>query len=109
MLKKFLTTAYLLALTAMPVQALPIWAMLIARSQCEYLAMGVDWESAFDQSLRDNEVWADYFLNNKTASKAIVSAAYQTCPNLYQEAFLEYERQKSQPVYNNANPLLKLL
>lgn len=106
MLKKFLLTTYLLTLTAMPVQALPIWAMAIARSQCEYLAIGADWESAVDQSLRDNRHWASEFTNNKMAAKAIVYAAHELCPNLYQSAFQEYERQKAQPVYN---PLEKLL
>ena len=100
MLKKFLLTTYLLTLTTTPVQALPIWAMAIARSQCEYLAMGIDWETAVDQSLRDNAVWSDEFLNNKTASKAIVYAAHELCPNLYQSAFQEYERQKVFPTTN---------
>ena len=99
MLKKFLTAAYLLALTATPVHALPFWATAIARSQCEYIAMGVDWETATDQALRDNEIWADEFLRNQQLSaKAIVTAAYEICPVIFRQAFDEYERKQQQPV-----------
>jgi hypothetical protein len=95
MLKKILFTGYLLATTALPVQALPIWAELIARSQCEYMAMGVDWETAIEQSLRDNAHWADEFMHNRPlAAKAIVHAAYQICPAVYGQAYQDYERQQ---------------
>lgn len=102
MLKKILTTAYLLTLTATPTQAFPVWAEAIARSQCEYMAMGIDWETSVEQSLRDNDHWIDEVLRNKQlASKVIVRVAYEMCPSVYQKVFLEYENKQTQPVYRN--------
>ena len=79
---------------------MPVWARLIARSQCEYLAIGVDWETAVAQSLHDNSHWADEFTTSPIAAKAIVHAAHQICPGIYQRAFQEYERQKARPTFN---------
>lgn len=92
MLKKILFTGYLLATTALPVQALPIWAELIARSQCEYMAMGVDLETAVAQSLRDNMHWFDEVQASPIASKTIAYASYELCPSLFQKASEEYLR-----------------
>ena len=99
MLKKFLTTIYLLALTTTPVQALPIWAELIARSQCEYMAMGVDWETAIAQALRDNFYWFDEVRASPIAATTLVYAAREACPAVYQKSFDEHQRQQeTQPV-----------
>ena len=103
MLKKFLTTIYLLALSSTPTHAYPVWATAIARSQCEYMAMGIGWKTSVDQSLRDNAHWMDEVLNNRQlAAKVIVRAAYDMCPNIYQAVFQEYENQQpTKPAYLN--------
>jgi hypothetical protein len=99
MLKKFLLTTYLLALTSTPTQAYPIWATAIAKSQCEYFAMGFDLETAIEYSLRDNLHWSEEFLNSKVAARVIVYAVHEMCPNLQQKA-IEGDRQNAQPAYN---------
>jgi len=107
MLKKILTTIYLLALTSTPTHAYPVWAELIAKSQCEYFAMGFDLETAIEYSLRDNLHWGDEFLNNKVAAKVIIYAVHEMCPNLQRKA-IEGDRQKTKPAYRNENPYLPL-
>jgi len=98
MLKKILTTIYLLTLTTTPVQSAPYWsapywAVEIASSQCRYLAMGLDWETAIDQSLRDNRFWIEEMtIHSETSARAIVFAAHQICPNLYRRSFQEHKK-----------------
>ena len=93
MLKKLLLTTCLLTLTPLPTQAYPIWAKAVARSQCEYLAMGAEWEESIEQALWDNAHWSDEMVRNKKlAGRAIAHAAYETCPKLYMEAFEQHER-----------------
>lgn len=93
MLKKILTTVYLLTLTTTPVQSAPYWAVEIASSQCRYLAMGLDWETAIDQSLRDNHYWIEEMaIHSETSARAIVFAAHRICPNLYRRSFQEHKK-----------------
>lgn len=104
MLKKLLSTTYLLALTATPTyaQAYPIWATAIATNQCNYIANGYTWDAAIDQALIDNVRYADEFSKDKNASKYIVEAGYQICPELLRKAFTEYERRKALPTIDKA-------
>lgn len=102
MIKKILFTSYLLAITATPVHALPYWAKAIARSHCEYMALGIDWDKALEQSLYDNSVWDAEFTRDTELSAAILTrAAVQLCPNIYHQSFEQYERQKSAPAFRN--------
>ena len=73
---------------ATPSQALPLWAESIARSQCEYYAMGVGFPEAFKQALRDNNHWSDEIqqAGHKIAAKAIMAATYDRCQKLQQDA-----------------------
>lgn len=86
----------------MPTQAYPIWATAIATDQCQYIADGYTWDDAIDQALQDNIRYADEFTTNKNASKFIVEAGYQICPELLRKAFAEYERRKTLPTINEA-------
>lgn len=98
MLKNFLTAAYLLTLTATPVHALPYWATAIAKSHCEYMSMGIEWDKALEQSLHDNSVWDAEFTRDTDLSAAILTrAAFQLCPAVYRQSFDEYQRRESYP------------
>jgi hypothetical protein len=99
MLKKFLTTVYLLALTATPVNAAPFWAEAIAIRHCQYLITGADWETAIEQSLRD--YWAIVEqVPQDTLSKTIVYAVEDACPSLNNAAYQRY-KQQSRPAFRN--------
>lgn len=98
MLKKILTTAYLLTLTTTPTQALPIWAEAIARDHCEYLDLGAEWDDSIEQALRDNRHWIEEMNANPMASKATFAAIVNRCGELDLQMFREYKaRQETQP------------
>lgn len=101
MLKKFLTTAYLLTLTATPVNATPLWAKAIAVRHCEYLAAGYGWEQSMQQSLLD--YWRfvpDPDTNSATNAQTITEAVYEVCPNLNTAAYQEHEQRFTKPTFN---------
>ena len=74
---------------ATPSQALPLWAESIARSECEYYAMGVGFPEALQQALRDNSHWSDEIqqAGSKIAAKAIMVATFDRCSELQQDAY----------------------
>jgi hypothetical protein len=74
---------------ATPAQALPIWAKAVARSECEYYAMGVGFPEALQQALRDNSHWNDEMqqAGYKISAKAIFVATYNRCGKLQQDAY----------------------
>lgn len=70
------------------VNAMPVWATSIARSHCEYLAMGAKWDDAIRQSLRDNLHWLSEFnAAGDLGTKAVVYSINNTCPTLNDKAF----------------------
>ena len=83
----------IIAITALaattPAQALPLWAESVARSECEYYAMGVGFPEALQQALRDNSHWNDEIqqAGYKISAKAIFVATYNRCRELQQEAY----------------------
>ena len=74
---------------ATPSQALPLWAESVARSECEYYAMGVGFPEALRQALRDNSHWSDEIqqAGSSIAAKAIMAATYDRCRELRQDAY----------------------
>jgi len=84
-----LTIAAAAFAVATPAQALPLWAESVARSECEYYAMGVGFPEALQQALRDNSHWSDEIqqAGYKIAAKAIMVATYDRCRELQQEAY----------------------
>jgi hypothetical protein len=71
-----------------PVHAMPIWATSIARSHCEYLAMGAGWNEAIRQAMRDNSHWlSDLNSAGDLGSKAIAHSINNICPALNTKAF----------------------
>ena len=79
---------------ATPSQALPLWAESVARSECEYYAMGVGFPEALRQALRDNSHWNDEIkeAGSDIAAKATFTATYNHCPELRQDAYKAYKR-----------------
>ena len=74
---------------ATPSQALPLWAESVARSECEYYAMGVGFPEALQQALRDNSHWSDEMqqAGYKISAKAIFVATRNRCGELQQNAY----------------------
>ena len=74
---------------ATPSQALPLWAESVARSECEYYAMGVGFPEALQQALRDNSHWNDEMqqAGYKISAKAIFVATRNRCGELQQDAY----------------------
>ena len=74
---------------ATPSQALPLWAESIARSECEYYAMGIGFPEALKQALRDNSHWSDEIkkAGSDIAAKAIMVATFDRCRELQQDAY----------------------
>ena len=99
MLKNFLISTYLLAITATPVHAAPIWAEAIAVRHCQYLVAGADWETAIEQSLRDYWHLAQ-FVPEETLSKTIVESVEDACPGLNSAAYDAYKA-KTKPAFRN--------
>ena len=79
---------------ATPSQALPLWAESIARSECEYYAMGVGFPEALQQALRDNSHWSDEIkeAGSDVAARATLTATYKHCLELRQDAYNAYKR-----------------
>jgi hypothetical protein len=79
---------------ATPSQALPLWAESIARSECEYYAMGVGFPEALQQALRDNRHWSDEIkeAGSGIAAKAIMVATFDRCQKLQQDAYKASKR-----------------
>jgi hypothetical protein len=92
MLKKFLFTCYLLAITATPVNAAPFWAEAIAIRHCQYLVTGADWDTAIEQSLRDYWEIVQQ-VPQETLSKTIIYAVEDACPSLNSAAYQRYKQQ----------------
>lgn len=102
MLKKFLTTLALLTFSTATAQAFPSWAVEVASNQCRYMAMGLPWDEASRQALRDAHYWAQEIGRNHEVSAAlIVNAAYEICPNLYTRSYQEYKKQNPDTVYQS--------
>ena len=79
----------------MPANALPTWAKVYANSHCEYLALGATWKEAVHQSIRDNLHWQEEIQAAGTlGKKAMLAAVNQTCRNLENKAYSEYEKSK---------------
>lgn len=100
MLKKFLTAACLLTITATPVQAFPIWAEAIARDHCEYLELGAEWDVAIEQALIDNRHWMPEMQASPIASKLAYGAIRERCGQRNIEAFRQYKSEEAQPAIN---------
>ena len=67
---------------------MPIWATSIARSHCEYLAMGAGWDEAIRQALRDNSHWLSDFNSAGDLGPKVVSYSINNiCPALNTRAF----------------------
>ena len=70
------------------VQALPVYATLIARDHCEYLSYGWGWNDAISQALSDNSHWFDDIeLDGDRAHDSIVIAINKECRALNRAAF----------------------
>ena len=88
-----LLTTCLLTLSTAPTQAYPVWAKAVAQSQCEYLAMGAEWEESLEKALWDNIHWIEEMSRNEEqAGHAIAYAAYKTCPDIFMQAFRRHEQ-----------------
>ena len=97
-MKKLILTATLFTLSITQVQALPIWAEEIAKSQCEYLAMGFDLKDSTEQALWDNSDWSEEFTRNpKMAATAIAYAGRMLCPALFDRALGLDKAPQTQP------------
>ena len=94
-----LTATCLLSLSTTQVaQALPVWAEEIAKSQCEYLAMGFDLKDSTEQALWDNSHWSEEFGRNpKMSATAIAYAGRRLCPALLDRALGLDKAPKTQP------------
>ena len=79
---------------ATPSQALPLWAESVARSECEYYAMGVGFPEALQQALRDNSHWSDEIkeAGSDIAARATLTATYKHCLELRQDAYKAYKK-----------------
>jgi hypothetical protein len=99
MLKNFLIVAHLLAITATPVNAAPLWAEAIAIRHCQYLVTGADWETAIEQSLRDYWEIVQQ-VPQETLSKTIVYAVEAACPSLNNAAYQRH-KQETLPAFRN--------
>lgn len=88
-------TIALTGFAAPEAKALPIWAELVAQSNCEYLAMGATTSEAMRQAILDNNLWAkEMNAAGRLAGKAIGAATVRLCLGLVEKA---YEQQSAQP------------
>ena len=94
MTMKALIIAVAALAAAAPSQALPLWAESVARSECEYYAMGVGFPEALQQALRDNSHWSDEIkeAGSDVAARATLTATYNHCLELRQDAYDAYKR-----------------
>ena len=93
---KLFTTIAAAAVTfaAVPAQALPIWATVLARSHCEYLVMGANWDDALSQAYLDNSHWHSEIhraRRNNVAEKAIMVGIHRLCPALEEKAWRQFD------------------
>ena len=79
---------------ATPSQALPLWAESIARSECEYYAMGVGFPEALQQALRDNSHWSDEIkeAGSDIAARATLTVTYKHCLEIASRRLRSYKR-----------------
>ena len=87
-MRSLIITAAALAV-ATPSQALPLWAESIARSECEYYAMGVGFPEALQQALRDNSHWSDEIqqAGPDIAAMSTMAATFARRRNLHEAAY----------------------
>jgi len=98
MFKKFFFTGYLLTLMTSPVQALPVWAIAIANSYCKYLSIGIAYEPAYRQAIRDNRHWRRDMPKDETFAARVIREAIEThCYDLDAKATGKY----TPPVINH--------
>lgn len=92
---KKLTVSFLASLSvfALPANAFPIWAELIAESHCQYLQMGATWDESMRQAIRDNRHWLSEFnAAGRLGGKTVAYAVIAKCRALNEKAFSEHER-----------------
>jgi hypothetical protein len=66
----------------------PVWADMIARSHCEYLAMGINWKKSIEMALSDNSTWmSELTAAGNHASTIILYSITSRCNNLNTEAY----------------------
>ena len=95
MVRNFVAPFLLLASFTVPVQALPTYATLIARSHCQYLAYGTSWDDAMSQSFRDYDHWMDEITRDgNMAYRAIQIAIDEECPTLNDRAWTAYDQSR---------------
>ncbi len=101
---KLFTTIAAAAVTfaAVPAQALPIWATVLAQSHCEYLAIGANWEEAIIQSHHDNSHWNSEIeaarKRNNLSEKATLAEIHRICPALNREAWSKFDASRGSSI-----------
>jgi hypothetical protein len=70
----------------------PVWADSVARSHCEYLAMGIGWKESMDMAFSDNSHWASEISSaGKNSSRIILFSIFNRCLEMNNEAFKVYQ------------------